>query len=235
MRYHYEHTPSPNYTPGRASPILAICIHHWGALGQLHASVRDYLRRAGGNTSAHYVVSAGLVSQLVDETDTAWHAISGNSESIGIECRPEMSAEDMATVAALIADIRARHGDLPLVPHSHYVATACPGQWANHLNELDRLARNLRKEPDMNPDDRTRLHENHWAMQNVVMPTLGRLDRARAEEAAWRDSMTAAITALSTAQGVDPAAVMATVEAAVTQALAGLEVTLTAQPEAGAR
>lgn len=138
-----EYRQSPNYSQGRpAGPPTSITIHHWGADGQTHDGVVAYLCRENGNTSAHYVASAGRVTELVNPDDRAWHAgAAGNSRSIGIECHPECSPDDIATVAVLVAELRSRYGDLPLVPHSHWLPTACPGRWAAHLSRLDALAR----------------------------------------------------------------------------------------------
>lgn len=242
MSYHYEHTPSPNYSAGRPyGPPDHITIHWWGRDGQSHAAVRDYLRRYGGDTSAHEVISAGLVSHLVDFTDRAWHAgPSGNPRGIGLELRPEMSEGDFLTAAERIANIRREYGPLPLRPHCDHLPTDCPGRWFPHLQRLSDLANQIlagtyRKEDDMTPEDRKILHDMSWLMRNSYGPAIARLDQARVEEKAWRDSMTATIQALAIAKGVDPAAVMSAVETAVARALEGLEVTLTAQPEGGAR
>lgn len=137
---------SPNYSAGRpAGNPDKIVIHWWGADGQNHQTVVDYLCRAGGNSSAHYVASAGRVTQLVHDYDRAWHAGPlGNPRGIGIECRPEMSDADFATVAGLVAAIRDEWGDLPLFPHSHWTATACPGRWRDRLGDLSARADQLR-------------------------------------------------------------------------------------------
>ena len=133
---------SPNYSPGRPAGAPAfIVIHHWGADGQTHQGVVDYLCRAGGNSSAHYVASAGRVTQLVSDLDRAWHAgPAGNPLGIGIECRPEMSDADVATVVSLIAAIRSEHGDLPVRGHRDYMSTACPGRWYARLADLSARA-----------------------------------------------------------------------------------------------
>ena len=129
---------SPNYSSGRpAGDPNVIVIHHWGADGQSHQGVVDYLCRADGNSSAHYVASAGRVTQLVHDYDRAWHAgPEGNPRGIGIECRPEMSAGDIATVKRLIAAIRAEWGPLPIRGHRDYMNTACPGRWYAILDQL---------------------------------------------------------------------------------------------------
>lgn len=129
---------SPNYSSGRPyGDVDSITIHHWGADGRSHQSVVDYLCREDGDSSAHYVASAGRVTQLVHDYDRAWHAgPGGNPRSIGIECRPEMSYGDVATVIGLIQAIRAEHGPLPLVGHRDWMNTECPGRWYSHLSEL---------------------------------------------------------------------------------------------------
>lgn len=129
---------SPNFSAGRpAGKPDKIVIHHWGNDGQSHQGVVDYLCRANGNSSAHYVASAGRVTQLVHDYDRAWHAgPSGNPRGIGIECRPEMSAGDIATVKSLIAAIRAEWGPLPIHAHRDYMSTTCPGRWYAILGQL---------------------------------------------------------------------------------------------------
>lgn len=136
---------SPNFSSGRpAGDPNMIVIHHWGVDGQSHQGVVDYLCREDGNTSAHYVASAGRVTQLVHDYDRAWHAgTEGNPRGIGIECRPEMSAGDFETVAKLIAAIRAEWGDLPLHGHQDYMNTSCPGRWYSQLDRLDARARQI--------------------------------------------------------------------------------------------
>lgn len=129
---------SPNYSSGRPyGDVDSITIHHWGVDGQSHQNVVNYLCRDDGDSSAHYVASAGRVTQLVHDYDRAWHAgPGGNPRSIGIECRPEMTDGDVATVIGLIRAIRAEHGPLPIVGHRDWMSTDCPGRWYSHLAEL---------------------------------------------------------------------------------------------------
>lgn len=129
---------SPNYSSGRPyGDVDSITIHHWGDDGQSHQNVVNYLCREDGNSSAHYVASAGRVTQLVHDYDRAWHAgPGGNPRSIGIECRPEMSPGDVQTVIGLIKAIRAEHGNIPVVGHRDWMSTDCPGRWYSHLAEL---------------------------------------------------------------------------------------------------
>lgn len=155
MTYTLEHASSPNqtYDPARAAPS-GIVIHHWGADGQSHDGVVAYLTSRAAGTSAHYVVSAGRVTCLVDPVDTAWHAGDWptNYQTVGIECRPEMSDADFQTVAELIAYLRSRFGPLPLSGHRDYYATACPGRWYPRLTDLSRLADTLTTPSPHTPD-----------------------------------------------------------------------------------
>lgn len=134
---------SPNFTRGReGNKPQYIVIHHWGVDGQSFWGVVNWLCRQGGNSSAHYVVEAGKVACIVDPDDTAWHAGNWwyNLRSIGIECRPEMSAGDLATVAELIREIWKAYGKLPIIGHKDIVATACPGRYYAKLSTLKSMA-----------------------------------------------------------------------------------------------
>ena len=139
-----ESRTAVNFTPGRQGrKIQDIVIHWWGADGQTHDGVVDWFCNPakGAQTSAHFVVSAGRVHCIVSPTDTAWHAgdWDENLQSIGIECRPEATAADYATVAELVRWLRTKYGNLPLRPHKQFYSTDCPGRW--DLSRLDRLAR----------------------------------------------------------------------------------------------
>lgn len=131
-------SPNSNSRPGDPRFIV---IHHWGSRGQKFANVVSWLCQKRAKVSAHYVAEGGRVARLVDESRRAWHAGSdyGNDYGVGIECRPEATDADYATVAALVRNIRDRRGDLPLRPHSDFTDTACPGAW--DLARLDREAR----------------------------------------------------------------------------------------------
>jgi hypothetical protein len=143
-----ETLTAKGYTPaasvpqvfGRARTIDGIVIHHWGALGQTHDGVVNFFVNGPGETSAHFVVSAGRIHCLVSPLDAAWHSGNavGNATTIGIECRPEATDEDYATVAELVAYLRSEYGPLPLSPHRQWQSTACPGVW--DLARIDGLA-----------------------------------------------------------------------------------------------
>ncbi|MFE4229117.1 N-acetylmuramoyl-L-alanine amidase [Arthrobacter sp. NPDC056886] len=143
-----ESQTAKGYTPaarvpatfGRKRTIDGIVIHHWGSLGQRHDDVVKFFVSGPGTTSAHFVVSAGRIDCLVSPLDAAWHSGNavGNATTIGIECHPEATDEDYATVAELVSFLRNEYGALPLSPHRQWNATACPGIW--DLPRIDRLA-----------------------------------------------------------------------------------------------
>ncbi|WP_279063635.1 peptidoglycan recognition protein family protein [Dermabacter hominis] len=133
---------SPNRSK-RRSKIRRIVTHHWDDPKRKPSldGVLSWLTNSRSKVSAHYVVSGRQVYRLVPESMAAWHARGGNSDSIGIECDPRQQDETYETVAALIRDIRSRHGDIPLVRHRDVKgsSTTCPGTY--DLARLDRLAR----------------------------------------------------------------------------------------------
>lgn len=73
-----------NYESGRTAPIDRIVIHV--AQGS-YAGIISWFQDPAAKVSAHYVVrsSDGEVTQMVRDADTAWHAKSANSRSLGIE------------------------------------------------------------------------------------------------------------------------------------------------------
>lgn len=137
---------SPNQN-ARNSKITGLTIHWWGTpSGQSPEGVVSWLCDKRAGTSAHYVVSEDTVWCIVDPDRRAWHA--GNSKAnhtqIGIELDPNASrrAATEKTAAALIADLRAVYGNLPLSPHNRWTSTQCPGNW--DLGRLDKLARGVK-------------------------------------------------------------------------------------------
>ncbi len=122
--------------------IESITIHHWGVFGQTHDGVVNFFLNQSFTTSAHFVVSDGRIDCLVSPANAAWAAGNayGNTTSIHIECRPEMTEGDLRTVAWLVDWLRDNYGaNLPLIPHRYWQATACPGIW--DLAKVDALAR----------------------------------------------------------------------------------------------
>lgn len=139
---------SPNRSV-RRSKVRRIVIHHWDDPKRKPSldGVLSWLTTSRSKVSAHYVVSGRQVYRLVPESMAAWHARGGNSDSIGIECDPRQQDETYETVAALIREIRSRHGDIPLVRHRDVKgsSTTCPGTY--DLARLDRLAHGQSAQP----------------------------------------------------------------------------------------
>ena len=137
---------SPNQN-ARNRKIAGITCHWWGTpTGQNPEGIVSWLCDKRAGTSAHYVVSENTVWCIVDPDRRAWHAgnSKANHDQIGIELDPNMSrrAATEKTAAALIADLRAVYGNLPLSPHRRWTSTQCPGNW--DLGRLDRLARGVK-------------------------------------------------------------------------------------------
>lgn len=134
MSYKYTTKTAPAHTKGRGGKkITTIVIHHWGdpATNPTFNSVVNYLSTGKSQTSAHYVVEAGKICQMVDEANTAWHAGNWpvNQCSIGIECNPRCSEGDKQTIAELIKQIQNRWGNLHIIGHKDVKPTACPGKY----------------------------------------------------------------------------------------------------------
>ena len=151
MAFKYEtQYNSPNYTPknrvqatwGRPRTIEAIAIHWWGDpnTGPTYEGVISVLCNPNRRASAHFVATGTgrRVACLVDLNNASWATNSANPYTISIECDPRARDEDYDVVAELIAKIRSVYGNIPLVPHRQFIATACPGNY--DLNRLNAIA-----------------------------------------------------------------------------------------------
>ncbi len=123
--------PSKFYSSRHGAAVRAIVLHTTQGTDS-----RTWLTETG-NVSSHYLVRESDVYRLVSEDDAAWHAGSvvgdpttplydgtnPNLWTIGIEIEgyaaQPLSAEAIASTAALIRDIWQRRGALPLVAHAH--------------------------------------------------------------------------------------------------------------------
>lgn len=90
-----------------------------------------------------------------------------NLHSIGIECRPEASEEDVRTVAELVRRIRSEWGPLPLSVHSDYIPTSCPGRYHNLIDRINQLSQE--EETDMQLTDQVTRPDGHTASVNDVL------------------------------------------------------------------
>lgn len=139
MSYRLEWTPSPNFTPnaqtqafyGRPRVIQFGAGHWWGDpnAGYGHQGVVNTFLNPARQASCHAVVSAGRVTEMVRQQDTAWCTNNANAFTYAIELKPNMTAEDRETVAEFIAD-KGFH-NMEWLPHKTWFATACnPLPWA---------------------------------------------------------------------------------------------------------
>lgn len=80
----WDPAASCNYGSGRSAAVTHIAEHI--AQGSYSGTI-SWFKNCSASVSAHYVVrsSDGQVTQMVRESDTAWHVASHNSYSIGIE------------------------------------------------------------------------------------------------------------------------------------------------------
>jgi N-acetylmuramoyl-L-alanine amidase len=118
--------PSPNFEPRRGrSRADMLILHYTGMMSAARAIA--WLAAPDSRLSSHYVIDeAGLVTQMVAESERAWHAGVGswagetdiNSASIGIEIQnpghdlgyPDFPKAQMKAVIDLSRDIITRNG-----------------------------------------------------------------------------------------------------------------------------
>ena len=131
MSYQQSFIPAnpSNYTKGRGGKrITTIVIHHWDdpAKNPQLSGVIATFQNPGRGASAHFVVEAGRVVQMVDLANTAWHAGNWpiNQCSIGIECNPRCSDADKATIGELIRNLQATYRPLKIIGHKDASSTA---------------------------------------------------------------------------------------------------------------
>lgn len=144
MSYKIAFTQSPSYTPnsqtraayGRPRTIEFGAGHWWDdpsrqpSFGGVIASLTNPNRQV----SAHAVVTAGEVRELVRQEDTAWATGNANPYTFSIETDPRITTggavaeQIMATLAEYIAD-KGFH-NLQWFPHKHWMTTGCnPIDW----------------------------------------------------------------------------------------------------------
>lgn len=120
---------------GYARVITNITIHWWGRpewKQKFEDVIRFFCELNSTQTSAHEVISDGMVACIVDHSDAAWANGNsrGNAQSITLECNPRMSAGDFETVCERVADIWIMHGQiLPVTEHRDWFATECCGTY----------------------------------------------------------------------------------------------------------
>lgn len=126
--------------------VTGIVIHHYGVMGSTYQGTIRTLTKPTAAASAHFVVDADKVAQLVALSDTAYHADNWpiNLTTIGIECPPEATTEQVDTLVQLIAGLYQVYGRvLPLTGHKDHAKTACPGRYYPLLADIQARATEL--------------------------------------------------------------------------------------------
>lgn len=153
-----ESITAANYTPDASVPAVfgyqsvkhGATIHHWGDDGQSFDGVVNYLASKNGrNNSAHFVVQEDRVTCIVSPDDASWHSGHplGNAQTIGIECRPEMTEGDLDTLASLLRYLETIYGSLTIYKHQDWMNTACPGRYASRIDEIVAEINNVQVAP----------------------------------------------------------------------------------------
>ena len=109
----WDPAPECNWEP-RTKPVSAVVIHYTEGS---YAGCISWFKNCDAEVSAHYVIrsSDGQITQMVHEADKAWHALSANGYTIGIEHEAygniwSFFTEEMYQSSAnLIRDICYRH------------------------------------------------------------------------------------------------------------------------------
>lgn len=127
--------PAANVEPRRNGHFPSLLILHYTGMRSARAAI-EYLARADSKVSCHYVVDeAGTITQMVAESQRAWHAglscwhgaTDINSLSIGIEIQnpghehgyPHFPSAQMRAVAELSRDICERNAMPPEAVLAH--------------------------------------------------------------------------------------------------------------------
>ncbi len=188
---------APAYMAGRSGhEITGIVVHHYGVMGSTYAGTIRTLTKPTAAASAHFVIDAGKVAQLVALSDTAYHADNWpiNLTTIGIECPPECTAEQVDTLVQLIAGLYRAYGRvLPLTGHKDHAPTECPGRYYALLASIQARATALWTSavaPD--PQQPTADNPPDWAQDAVDWATGAGLVAGDGQRYGWDEPVTLA-------------------------------------------
>lgn len=135
---------APAYMAGRSGhDVTGIVVHHYGVMGSTYQGTINTLCAVTASASAHFVIDADRVAQLVALSDTAYHADNWpiNLCTIGIECPPEATEAQVNTLVQLIAGLYRAYGRvLPLSGHKDHAPTECPGRYYPLLADIQARA-----------------------------------------------------------------------------------------------
>lgn len=164
MAYQKNWVASPNFTPGsqtqafygRPRTIEFGAGHWWNTpeAGATHDGVVSIFTNPARQASAHAVVSAGRVTEMVRDQDTAWCTNNANPYTFAIECDPrimwrwqagvsqaqrDLGNQIFETISEYIAD-KGYHA-MQWYPHNRWWQTQCnPINW----NEIMIRAQQIR-------------------------------------------------------------------------------------------
>lgn len=185
MSYSREYIQSPNYTPasqskaiyGRKRTIDFGAGHWWGDpnAGYSHQGVVNTFLNKARQASAHAVVSAGRVTEMVKPEDIAWATNNANPFTVAIEVDPriylggDLANQIKETLCEYIADMYWH--TLQWLPHNHWKATQCnPLPWG----EIMQRAREIRAAKDAPvPPAVTEWQKN---LKPITVPTMYAID-----------------------------------------------------------
>lgn len=128
-----------NYTRGRGgNPVNTVVVHYTGTNASAHNNLLYFSRNSAG-ASAHYFIDRdGTLCQSVNESDTAWHAGSWqtNQHSIGIEvvsAGDDFTEAQVANLGELVRDLMARYGipEGSVIRHYDVTGKLCPAPYVD--------------------------------------------------------------------------------------------------------
>lgn len=161
MGYSLNWVASPNYTPGpqtqafygRPRSIIGGAGHwwNWPRSGANHDGIVAYMANAARQAAPHAVLSAGRVTEMVRDWDTAWCTAGANPYTFAIEIDPrimfkwgydnpsaaerQLGEQIFQTLCEYIAD--KGYANLPWKPHNVWA----PGTQCNPIPYDDVMAR----------------------------------------------------------------------------------------------
>ena len=161
MAYQKNWVASPNFTPGaqtqafygRPRSIIGGAGHwwNWPRSGANHDGIVAYMANAARQAAPHAVLSAGRVTEMVRDQDTAWCTAQANPYTFAIEIDPrimfkwgydnpsaaerQLGEQIFQTLCEYIAD--KGYANLPWKPHNVWA----PGTQCNPINYDEVMAR----------------------------------------------------------------------------------------------
>ncbi len=186
---------APAYMQGRSGKqVEGIVVHHYGVMGSTYAGTIRTLTKPTAAASAHFVIDADRVAQLVALSDTAYHADNWpvNLSTIGIECPPEATEEQINTLVQLIAGLyRVYDRVLPLSGHCDHAPTQCPGRYYPMLQDIQARATALYQEAD-DPEQPEQDNPPDWAQDAAGWATSAGLVAGDGQRYGWDEPVTLA-------------------------------------------